>query len=100
MAKLWTKLQSIGNFVTWDIKTQSDSDCFCPNIVAFPFPDFQLVVNLIEIGQRQGKLVKKMMISVGRLGGNEVQLVKAYTPDCQIMMRVIGDKEEQMRTID
>lgn len=40
LAKLWTKLKSIGNFITWDIKTQTEADYYSPNIVAFPFPDF------------------------------------------------------------
>ena len=38
---------------------------------------------------------------MGRLmGSNEVQLVKAYTSDIEITMRVIGNKEEKLRTID
>jgi hypothetical protein len=56
---------------------------------------------LYEIGEKQGKKIdKKVMVSVGRLGGNEVQFVKAYTSELEITMRVIGNKEEQLRTID
>ncbi len=100
MAKIWTKLKSIGSSVTWDVKNNGETDCFSPNIVAFPFPDFELVVNLIEIGERQTTHTKKALISVGRLGGNEVQFVKAYISDFEITMKVIGNKDEKLRTVD
>lgn len=39
-AKLWTKVKSIGRLIGWDLRNLLDSDCFSPNIVAFPLPDF------------------------------------------------------------
>lgn len=50
LTKLWTKLKSIGTYVTWDFKANAEADCFSPNIVAFPFPDFELSINLFEFG--------------------------------------------------
>jgi hypothetical protein len=38
--KIWTKLKSIGALINWDLKNLHEADSFCPNIIAFPLPEF------------------------------------------------------------
>jgi hypothetical protein len=39
-SKIWTKLKSIGSLISWELKNLQEADSFCPNIIAFPLPEF------------------------------------------------------------
>ena len=100
--KLWTKQQAFGNSnsVNWEIRNPDDTDCYSPNVVAFPIPDFELLVSLTQMDNKDEKIVRKALVNLGRLGGNEVQLVRASSKDLEITLRVIGSKEEQTNIVE
>ena len=48
---------------------------------------------------KDSKTMHKILVNMGRLGGNEVQLVRASNKDIELTIRVIGSKEEQQNVV-
>ena len=73
------KIQASGNFLVWNFKKYQElGDCF-PNIVAFPYPDFEVEIGYSKIRDRNDRYKHKAFVNLQKLRINGDSLVKVET---------------------
>ncbi len=76
---LKNKIQTNGSFLVWNFnKFHEPESCF-PNIIVFPYPDFEIEVSYCKLSERDGRKKHKAFVNLQKLRLDEDKLVKIST---------------------
>jgi hypothetical protein len=88
---LKNKIQTNGSLLVWNFgKYHEPGSCF-PNIIAFPYPDFEIEITFCQVSEREGKIKHKAFVNLQKMKLDGEKLVKISTEEFDLIVKVIND---------
>ena len=82
-------LSSSGVYVNWKMSKYQDTSDYFPNIVAFPFPDFDLSITLTKVSEHGHKKASKVYVNLEKIKCEDDRLVTISTDDFELLVRIV-----------
>ena len=71
-----------------------------PNIVAFPFPDFDFGLLVKKMGESGKKVETKAFVNISKVKVENDQFIRIKTDEVEILAKVIKNEESKKKVID
>lgn len=91
------RLLAAAGSIVWNL--QQGEDSYFPNLVAFPFPDFDCTVTSTRLDEKKPRIVSKAFVNLHKLRFEE-GIVRISTDELEIVGRLHCSLEQQRATLD